>query len=80
MTDTRHIKKGSLVEDVLRDERKLFASRLYELELQLGNAFHTVNNENDCETASEQLDVLMVRISRMRGYYEALSDEKKSRG
>lgn len=51
---------------VRREERQEFARKLYNFELLLGNVFHTVNNENDCEHASEQLETLIDQIRDLR--------------
>lgn len=61
----------NLLRVVRNEERNCFARKLYDLELLLGQAFHTVNNRNDCNVASAQLEEILERVSQMRGGYES---------
>lgn len=51
--------------------RQQFASKLYAIEIELGIIYGTVNNEDDSEAASEQLDALIVRVATLRKEYES---------
>ena len=53
-----------------RHERHQLAQKLYSVELDLSVIFGTVNNLNDCNLASEQIETLLDVVRELKESYE----------